>query len=706
VQHVEQSRARDPSRTHIDTAAGCSSGNGGLPSAEPNRRTLDEVATVKDQQSALAALEKEVALWRHDMARKNSEDRLARLTAYVAATQPYLRLYRDAIGAMRCSPFWRARGFVFGLLKYIGRPDASTVDAVDLIDVDAFTADRLENPYEHWLRDNALRFSDSERLRSLVGVLRYLPKISIITPVYEPPESYLRAAIESVIAQIYPNWELCVANDASPSPYVRAVLDEYAAIDPRIKVVNRSENGNISRASNSALAVADGEFVALLDHDDMLTPDALFEVVAALNADPAIDMLYSDEDKIDDEGRRRDPFFKPDWSPESFLARMYTAHLAVFRRSLVSDVGGFRPEFDGSQDYDLVLRVTERTERVHHIPRVLYHWRIHGASVASGTDVKTYAYDNARRAIAEALVRRGEPGIVEHVADHPGNYRVRYTISSSDKVSIVIPTRDHADDLERCVRSIVEKSTYPNYEIVLLDNGSTDSEALAVLAAWERRDPQRIRVVRYDVPFNFSHINNYAARRTSGRFLLFLNNDTEVVTPDWIEALVEQAQRPPIGAVGALLLYADETIQHAGVVLRIGGIAGHGHRFLPADTPGYYYTVKTVNNFSAVTGACVMIRRDVFDAVGGFDEGLAVAFNDVDLCLRIREHGFRIVYVPHAVLYHFESKSRGSDDTPEKIERDMRERAFMQRRWNCSDREDPYYSPHLSLTREDYSIRV
>jgi GT2 family glycosyltransferase len=661
---------------------------------------------VNDPKTALAALEKEIALWRHDLARRDAEDRLERISAYVAATQPYLRLYRDAIGAMRQSPFWRLRRRVFDVLKHVGRSDTSTVDAVDLVDIDALTAGRLENPYEHWLRDNALRFSDIERMRRYLRLFAYTPTISIVTPVYEPPESYLRIAIESVITQVYPHWELCLANDASPSPYVGAVLDEYAALDPRIKVVQRAENGNISRASNSALALATGEFIALLDHDDALTPDALFEVVAALNADRTIDMIYSDEDKIDDAGRRRDPFFKPDWAPESFLSRMYTAHLAVLRRSLVEEVGGFRAGFEGSQDYDLVLRVTERTDRIHHIPNVLYHWRIHEASAASGTDVKSYAYESAERALTEALARRGEPGVVHHVDGHPGNYIVRYTIPSHDKVSIVIPTRDHAADLERCLRSIFERSTYPNFEIVILDNGTATSDALAVLQAWETREPQRVRVVRHDVPFNFSHINNVAVEHTTGRFLLFLNNDTAVISADWIEAMVEQAQRPAIGAVGARLLYEDDTIQHAGVILRIGGVAGHGHRFFDADAPGYYYLVKTVNNFSAVTGACMMMRRNVFYEIGGFDEQLAVAFNDVDLCLRVRERGYRVVYVPHAVLYHFESKTRGADDTPEKVARDMRERAFMQKRWQCAERDDPYYSPHLSLAREDYSIRA
>lgn len=659
-----------------------------------------------ERSAAVAAIEKETAVWRHDLARREAAERLQRLTKYVAATQPYLRLYRDTIGAMRLSPFWRLRRRVFGILGKIGRPDRSGVDAVNLIDDDSFAEDRLDGHYEHWLRENAPRFSDLERLRGRLHLLTYKPKISIITPVYEPPEAYLRLAIESVIDQIYPHWELCLANDASPSAYVQAVLDEYAAIDPRIKVVHRSENGRISRASNSALAIATGEFVALLDHDDVLAPEALFEIAAALNRDPQLDMIYSDEDKLDEAGHRRDPFFKPDWAPETLLSRMYTGHLSVYRRALVQAVGGFRSEFDGSQDYDLVLRVTERTDRIHHIPQVLYHWRVHPMSAASGIDVKTYAYDAAMRALTETLARRGEKGIVERLAVHPGFFSVRYEILSFDRVSIIIPTRDHAADLERCLASVFAKSTYSNFEVIILDNGSTDEDALDVLTNWETQEPERVRVIRYDVPFNFSHINNYAVRFSTGRFLLFLNNDTEVIAPGWMEAMIEQAQRSPIGAVGARLLYDDDTIQHAGVVMRLNGVASHGHRTWPADAPGYFGVIQTINNFSAVTGACLMMRREVFDEIGGFEEELAVAWNDVDLCLRIRERGYRIVYVPHALLYHFESKSRGPVDTPEKQERELNEIAFLQRRWQCAERDDPYYSPNLSLIGEDYAIRA
>ncbi len=662
--------------------------------------------TRSERSAAIAAIEKEIAVWRHDLARREAEARLQRLEQYVAATQPYLRLYRDTVGAMRLSPFWRLRRLVFSFLGRLGRPDRSGVDAVSLVDDDSFAEDQLDKPYDHWLRENELRSADIVRMREQLSLLRYEPTISIVTPVYEPPEPFLRLAIESVIDQVYPHWELCLANDASPSSYVRTVLDEYAAIDSRIKVVHRGKNGRISRASNSALELATGDFVALLDHDDALSPDALFEVAAALNRDLRLDMIYSDEDKIDPDGQRHSPFFKPDWAPETLLSRMYVGHLSVFRRTLLEKIGGFRSEYDGSQDYDLVLRFTELTDRIHHIPKVLYHWRVHPDSAASGTGVKTYAYDAAYRALTDTLERRGEKGTVERLAVHPGFFSVRYEIVSADRVSVIIPTRDHAADLDRCLSSIFEKSTYSHFEIIILDNGSTETDALDVLKKWEAREPERVVVVRYDVPFNFSHINNYAVRHSSGRFLLFLNNDTEVIAPGWLEAMIEQAQRSPIGAVGARLLYPDDTIQHAGVVMRINGVASHGHRTWPADAPGYFGVIQTINNFSAVTGACMMMRRDVFDEVGGFEEQLAVAWNDVDLCLRIRERGYRIVYVPHALLYHFESKSRGPVDTPEKREREASEIAFLQRRWNCAERDDPYYSPHLSLVSEDYSIRA
>jgi GT2 family glycosyltransferase len=378
--------------------------------------------------------------------------------------------------------------------------------------------------------------------------------------------------------------------------------------------------------------------------------------------------------------------------------------MGVYRRTLVEKIGGFRVGFEGSQDYDLVLRLTELTDRVHHIPRVLYHWRIHPGSVTSGSAAKPYAYEAALRALNEAMDRRGEGGRVEPLGEDLGNYTVRYALRRPGKVSVIIPTRDHGEDVDRCLSSIFQRTSYPHFEIVLLDNGSRQKHSLETFERWRSREPDRVNIVRHPVPFNYSEINNYAVRHASGEYLIFLNNDTEILTDDWIEGLVEQAQRPSIGAVGAKLLYPDGTVQHAGVVLGVGGIAGHAFRFYPSDADGYYNYLRTINNFTAVTAACLAMRRDVFDEIGGFDEDFAVAYNDVDLCLRIVQAGYRNVYVPHVVVRHFESKSRGYDVTDEQVERDRHERELMQRKWNISAFRDPCYNPNLTLEREDFSI--
>jgi len=653
----------------------------------------------------LANILVEVGFWKSDLNRKQLLDRLFRAEAHIIRMQPLLRTMRDRIGLIELSKFWKLRNGFFAFKKRVGVDAIGAMPGFDIpIDIAEYAA--TEDPYFLWVQENELRRSDIDRLRDAAVVLAYRPTISVIMPTFNPPELYLREAIESIIAQVYENWELCIADDASTAPHVRAVLEEYMKIDDRIRVEFRSTNGHIAHASNSALALATGEFIALFDHDDLLTPDALFENVRLLNGHRDADMIYSDEDKVDEDGRRSNPYFKPDWAPDTFLSRNYVSHLGVYRRSLVDAVGGFRAGFEGSQDYDLVLRIVERTQRIHHIPRVLYHWRIHALSVASGIGVKNYAYDSAMNAISEALHRRGEPGRVEMLKSDPGNYIVRYDLTRDWKVSIVIPTRDHADDLERCLGSIFAKSTYRNFEVILLDNGSIEHETSLCFAKWQALEPERVKVVPHDVPFNYSEINNYAVRQSTGDIVLLLNNDTEVIAPQWIEAMLEQAQRPTIGCVGAKLLYADDTIQHAGVVMRIGGVAGHSHRFYDRDAPGYYHILKTVNNYSAVTAACLMIRREVWDQVGGLDEELTVAFNDVDFCLRVRAAGYLNVYVPHAELYHYESKSRGFDDTPAKIARGIKEQQFMQKRWNVSKADDPFYSPHLSLTSEDYAIRL
>ncbi|MEB3357533.1 MAG: tetratricopeptide repeat protein [Synechococcales bacterium] len=560
--------------------------------------------------------------------------------------------------------------------------------------------------YRVWIEENEPTPADVVRMMAAIAQFTDPPLISIVMPVYNTPAAMLREAIQSVQAQIYPHWELCIADDASPQPHVRAILEEYAAGDRRIKITYRTENGHISACSNSALELATGDFVALLDHDDCLSPYALYEVANLLQQHPEADLIYSDEDKLTPDYQRTDPFFKPDWCPDNFLSRMYTCHLGTYRRSLLLEIGGFRVGYEGSQDYDLVLRFTEKSDRIFHIPKILYHWRIHPGSVTGGAEVKPYAYEAAVRSLTDALQRRGEPGRVIMNAQYPGFYTIRYELKATGKVSIIIPTRNLGQMVNACLKSIFERSTYANFEVVLLDNGSDDPETLAILQDWKTQEPERFRYCRYDVPFNYSHINNYAVTQAQGDYLLFLNNDTEVITPDWLEGMVEQAQRPSIGAVGATLFYEDDTIQHAGVIVGIGGIAGHSHKGARRTDVGYFATLIATSNYAATTGACLMCRREVFEAVGGFDETLAVAFNDVDLCLKMGRQGYRNVVLPHVQLYHYESKSRGYEDTPEKVKRFQREATLLKQRWGDVIAHDPCYSPNLTRDREDFSLRV
>jgi GT2 family glycosyltransferase len=617
---------------------------------------------------------------------------------------------RNQLATVQDSKFWKLRNGWFRIKQMLAPGSAGPLPYW-VPEIGTSTGSETNgwvqlSPYEGWLVSHRFRPTDRARLLDVISVLPLRPLFSVLMPVYETPERYLREAIESVIGQVYSNWELCIADDASQRPHVREILEEYADTDSRIKLVFRETNGHIAAASNSALAIATGEFIVLLDHDDQISPDALFENALMVNRRPDVDVIYSDEDKIDEDGERHSAYFKPDWAPESLLARNYVCHLGVYRRELVQSVGGFRAGFEGSQDYDLLLRVTEKTDRVEHIPRVLYHWRVHSGSSSATRDQKGYALDAARRALEEALERRGEPGRVEHDEIRGGLYTVRYELRRPGKVSIIIPTRDHGDDVDLCLRSLFERSSYQDVEVIVIDNGSRDRRSLEQFASWAEREPERLKLVPYDVPFNFSRINNYGVSVSSGDYLLFLNNDTEIITTDWIEAMLEQAQRPAIGAVGAKLLYPDNTIQHAGVIVGLGGVAGHSHKYFPSDAPGYFYTLQTVNNFSAVTAACLMVRRAAFDEVGGFDEALAIAFNDVDFCLRLRSAGYRNVYLPHVVLYHHESKSRGLENTEEKQARFLLEQQIMHERWKTDIVPDPYYNVNLTRDRENYEIGI
>ena len=529
------------------------------------------------------------------------------------------------------------------------------------------------------------------------------PVISLITPVYNTPEKYLRAAIESVLGQIYSHWELCLADDASTAPHVKRVLEEYRLRDARIKVVLRQQNGHISAASNSALELATGAFVALLDHDDTLTPDALFWVAKELNDFPVAALLYSDEDKLDPDGVPTTPYFKCDWNYDLFLSHNLITHLGVYRSDLVRKLGGFRTEFDGAQDYDLALRFIEQIDatQIRHIPRVLYHWRMLPGSTAIGAEQKDYAAECARLAIQEHLTRQHIAGSVETIAEM-ATQRVRYQLPANlPLVSIIIPTRNARKLVQQCIDSIRRKTTYGRYEILLVDNGSDDKEALDYFAVLGERG--QIRLIKDPSPFNFSRINNDAARVASGDYLVFLNNDIEVISPDWLSELVSHAQRPGVGAVGARLWYPNDTIQHAGLVL-VAGLAGHAHLGRPRGDHGYFSRASLIQAYSAVTGACLCIRKQLFEEAGGFDETLAVAFNDVDFCLRLQDRGYRNLYTPYAELYHHESATRGYEDTPEKMIRFKKEAQILQERWMPILVNDPCYNPNLTLTGEPFTL--
>ncbi|QFY88995.2 glycosyltransferase [Magnetovirga frankeli] len=528
------------------------------------------------------------------------------------------------------------------------------------------------------------------------------PKISILMPVYNPNLRWLQQAIDSVLAQIYPHWELCIADDASTQPEVRQMLQGLATQDQRIKVVLRKTNGHIAAASNSALEIASGAYVALMDQDDLLAADALYHVAKALEQED-IALIYSDEDKIDEQNRRHAPYFKCDWNYDLFLSHNMICHLGVYDAAQVRALGGFNEALSGAQDYDLALRLIERIspERIRHIPRVLYHWRSHHASTASEESVKPYALEAGEKALNQHLQRRGIAG--QAILQPGGHYRVRYQLPDpAPRVGLIIPTRNGLELLKTCLGSILNKSTYPNYQVLIVDNGSDDPEVLSYFDALGR--DHGVRVLRDDRPFNYSALNNRAVSELDCEFVALVNNDIEVISPDWLEEMVSLAAQPGVGAVGARLWYPDDRLQHAGVIM-VGGVAGHAHKGLPRGAPGYAKRAILLQSFSAVTAACLVVRRSTFLAADGLDEEhLAIAFNDIDFCLKLETLGHRNIWTPYAELYHHESASRGLETTPEKQQRFAQEVRFMQDKWGERLRLDPAYSPNLSLDREDFSL--
>ena len=560
------------------------------------------------------------------------------------------------------------------------------------------------NDYDEWVRrydstDDALRAELGQRLAAFT----HKPIISIVMPTYNANPVWLGAAIDSVRSQIYPHWELCIADDASTDPTGQALLRDYAARDSRIKVVFRPQNGHISAASNSALEIATGEWIALMDHDDMLAEHALFWVADAINQDPQIRAIYSDEDKIDTEGRRSNAYFKSDWNIDLFYSQNMFSHLGAFHTGLLREIGGFRLGFEGSQDYDVVLRCIERIapQQVHHIARVLYHWRVHPESTAHSSDAKPYAQLAGERALNEHFERTQVGGRVTFIGH---GYQMKYDLPAPPPlVSLIIPTRNGVELLRQCINSILTLTSYWNYEIIIVDNGSDDPEALAYLASFDGLP--MLRVIRDDREFNYSALNNLAVSQAQGELVALINNDIQVMSPDWLSEMVSIALQPGVGAVGARLWYPDRTMQHGGVVLGVGGVASHSHKTLAMDQHGYFGRANLIQSFSAVTAACLVIRKDRYLAVGGLDEiNLKVAFNDVDFCLRLREAGLRNVWTPYADLFHHESATRGADASPEKQARFNSEVSYMYARWGPLLPFDPAYNPNLTLGYDDFSL--
>ena len=557
--------------------------------------------------------------------------------------------------------------------------------------------------YDFWI--DVHEDYDKKTVVEEIKSFSYNPKVSIVMPVYNVEEKWLRACIDSVLNQYYKNWELCIADDNSSDAHIKPLLEEYVRLDSRIKVVYRSKNGHISEASNSALAIATGEFVGLLDNDDTLADFALFEVVKLLNEHPEADLIYSDEDKLSEDNKRSQPFFKTDWAPDILLATNYICHFGVYRKNILDEIGGFRRGYEGAQDYDLVLRFTEKTDRIFHIQKILYHWRMISNSTAVNPDSKGYAFEAGLKSIEDALERRDIKGSVSHGA-FPGVYDIEYEIYNDGLVSVIIPTRDNAADLKACIDSIFEKTIYEKFEIIVADNGSEKEETFKLFEYYTKKYPNQFKVVRIDIPFNFSEINNLAVKESKGEYLLFLNNDITVITKGWMKRMVSFAQQEHIGAVGAKLYYPDNTIQHAGVLLGMGGVAGHGHCSYPRGDYGYFGKLVTNNNYTSVTAACMMVKRSDFDLVNGFEEKLTVAFNDVDFCLKLYEAGKFNIWLHNVELYHYESKSRGAEDTYSKYKRFNSEIKYMKDHWLKYIKNDPYYNRNLTRVDGNYAICV
>lgn len=628
----------------------------------------------------------------------------------IAERDTHIQNLTQAIWSIQHSTSWRITAPLRKVIEIIKKPQP-----VEPIQDVAVPEPRKEpgvtqppeedTSYARWIsRYDTLDNADRLSMYQTCGRMKLKPLLSIVMPVYNPPVNMLARAIESIQQQIYSNWELCIADDASTDPRVRLLLTHAANADHRIKVVYREENGHISKASNSAVDIASGEFIILMDNDDEIPEHALYWVAKTINDNPDAAIIYSDEDKIDTEGNRSDPYFKTDWNIYLFRSHNMISHLGVYRRSLVSQVGGFRVGMEGSQDYDLALRCIEQVsaDQICHIPKVLYHWRIHPGSTAMSGDEKPYAQIAGERALNEHLQRIGNIGRAE-LLDF-GMYRIHYDMPVDEPlVSLIIPTRNAAGLVKHCIESIHGKTIYRNYEIILVDNGSDDPEAIKYFEFLATIPG--MRVIRDESQFNYSAINNNAVRSARGELIGLINNDIEVINPEWLGEMVSLALQPGAGAIGARLWYPNETLQHGGVLIGPLKLAGHAHRNLMKGHHGYFGRASLIQGVSAVTAACLVVKKSIFEEVGGLNEKeLKVAFNDIDLCLKIKAAGYQNIWTPHADLYHHESATRGLEDTLEKIERFSSEVKYMQRVWKSVIDHDPAYNPNLTLDGEDFSL--
>ena len=567
-----------------------------------------------------------------------------------------------------------------------------------------------EKKYAIWQEKQVPGFT--ERLKEKTAHFALHPKFSIIVPLYHTPLKFLDDMIDSVKKQTYENWELCLANGSPEDEALDAQVHKHMSGDPRIKYVKLKENLGIAGNTNEALKLATGSYTALLDHDDFLAPNALFEFVKAINETGDADCLYSDEDKVDQEGKLHYfPHFKSDYNPDLLHTNNYICHFFAVKTSIIEKIGGFRPNFDGAQDFDLVLRCIDESKTIVHVPKILYHWRCHKGSTSANTDSKTYAFEAGKRALQEYYDRHGIEAKVE-TTSLPGYYKTTYLYTDRPLVTVIIPNKDHVEDLDRCVKSLLAQKEYTNLEILIIENNSEKPETFDYYETLKKLD-DRIRVETWKMDderhsekhgFNYAAIQNFAAKRANGEYLLLLNNDTEVIDPDFLVSMVGYAKRKDVGAVGAKLLYENDTVQHAGVIVGVEGVAFHQFLEYPQHDPGYMGRACFSQDVSAVTGACLLIRKKVYEEVGGMDEHLAVSYNDVDLCLKLREKGYLVVYDAFAHLHHYESRSRGYEDSPQKKARLAREAEYMKNKWKHVMGTDPYYNKNLSLKNGYYKL--